>query len=48
MKQPHKNLPKNNLSKAQHQRAGQVAVTLMSKPVQRQNQSKIGSRDAKN
>ena len=36
MKQPYEKLPKNNLSDRQHQRAGEIAVALMNKPVQRQ------------
>ena len=31
MKTPHQKLPKNNLTEGQHQRAGNVAVALMSK-----------------
>lgn len=38
MKRPEKNLPKNNLTKDQHRRAGTLAANLMSKP---QSQQKV-------
>lgn len=39
MKEPHKNLPKNNLTKDQHRRAGEMASNLMRKPQSQQKQS---------
>ncbi len=39
MKEPHKNLPKNNLTKDQHRRAGELASKLMSKPQTRQKEN---------
>ena len=39
MKSPAKNLPKNNLTKDQHRRAGALAANLMSKPQRQQKQS---------
>lgn len=39
MKEPHKNLPKNNLTKDQHRRAGELASNLMRKPQIRQKEN---------
>ena len=41
MKQPHQNLPKNNLTENQHQRAGMLAKSLMSKPAQMQSDAEL-------
>ena len=39
MKQPHQKLPKNNLAKEQHQRAGAIAANLMGTPRSHQKES---------
>lgn len=46
MQKPYQKLPANNLSKQDHRKAGQLAKSLVSKPIQRGKDNRKHARTA--